>query len=79
MNDTVEGALIERLITLTSRWNAYEDIPKSQQIECLDIGKALHGLGGMAAMQNAYRTAHGHNRAAHVVQLYWHDIGDWQA
>lgn len=79
MNDTVEDALIEQLINLTSRWNAHEDIPKSQQIECRDIGKAIYGLGGMAAMQNAYRTAHGHNRAAHVVQLYWHDIGDWQA
>lgn len=45
MHDILQDALIARLISLTSCWNAHEDMPKSQQIECRDIGKALNGLG----------------------------------
>jgi hypothetical protein len=66
------------LIDLTKRWNQFEDIPRSQQLECADIGKRINAVGGFAAMQSAYREAKARNRSASVIQAYWHGIGDWQ-
>jgi hypothetical protein len=68
----------EQLIELTKRWNTFEDIPRSQQIECAEIGKRLNAQGGMQAMQKAYYAAKFHNKAASTIQAYWHGIGDWQ-
>lgn len=86
MSDTTEEIrkiqtqekLILRLITLTTEWNEHEDVPKSQQYKCRAIGEALHKLGGMSMMVEAYRDVHRLNRAATVVQAYWDGIGDWQ-
>lgn len=67
-----------QLCELTKRWNQHEDIPRSQQLECADIGKRINAAGGMAAMQEAYYAAKRINPAASVVAAYWHGIGDWQ-
>lgn len=86
MTDTTEDIrkirdqeeLTLRLIALTAEWNEHEDVPKSQQYKCRAIGEALHELGGMDMMVEAYRDVHRLNRAATVVQAYWDGIGDWQ-
>ena len=67
-----------QLRELTKRWNAYEEIPMSQQRECREIGRVLNALGGMALMQEAYYDAHGENRCASVVAAYWDGIGEWR-
>lgn len=69
---------ITQLCELTKRWTTYEDIPKSQQYECREIGKRLWSLGGMNAMMQAYYVAKGNNLAASTVQAYWDGIGDWR-
>lgn len=69
---------IEQLLDLTKRWNHYEDVPKSQQYECAEIGRRINASGGFAAMQDAYREAKSHNKAASVVAAYWDGIGDWR-
>ena len=66
------------LIALTTHWTEHEDVPGSQEGKCKEIGRRLHELGGMHAMQEAYREAKATNRAASVVQAFWHGIGDWQ-
>lgn len=76
--ETAKTLLIEQLKDLTKRWNDHEDIPRSQQLECADIGKKLNALGGMDLMTEAYYVAKGQNRAASPIQAYWHGIGDWQ-
>lgn len=68
----------KQLLDLTKRWNQFEDIPRSQQLECANIGKALNAQGGMDAMRTAYYEATAKNRAASVIAAYWHGIGDWQ-
>lgn len=78
MSGTPENALFEQLRALTKRWNAYEDVPRSQQLECTAIGRGLHGIGGEALMRDAYYDATASNRAASVIAAYWHGIGDWQ-
>ena len=75
--DTVHGE-VAKLIALTRNWNAHEDIPRSQQLECAEIGKRLYVAGGMKAMQDAYYQAKNANRYVSIIQAYWHGIGDWQ-
>ena len=70
--------LFAQLRELTKRWNEHEDIPKSQQYECREIGRKLNALGGMQLMVDAYYDARAHNRAASTVQAYWDGIGDWR-
>ena len=70
--------LFEQLRELTSRWNDHEDIQKSQQAECKAIGEKLNMIGGMPLMTEAYRFAKSHNNSVHVIQAYWHGVGDWQ-
>lgn len=67
-----------QLLDVTKRWNAYEDVPRSQQLECADIGKKLHAIGGTNLMREAYYDAKAINKAACVIAAYWHGIGDWQ-
>ncbi len=67
-----------QLLELTKRWNNHEDVPRSQQLECKAIGKNLNHVGGMSAMQDAYREARAANKDVHVIQAYWHGIGGWQ-
>lgn len=69
---------IAQLCELTKRWTIYEDIPKSQQHECREIGTRLWSLGGMNAMTQAYYAAKAENPAAITVQAYWDGIGDWR-
>lgn len=69
---------VEQLCELTKRWTQYEDVPRSQQLECTAIGKRIHAAGGMAAMQEAYYAAKRKNPVASVIAAYWHGIGDWQ-
>jgi hypothetical protein len=69
--------LFEKLKDLTKRWNAYEDVPGSQQAECRDLGKKLHAAGGMPLMREAYYEATAENRAASVIAAYWDGVGDW--
>jgi len=71
-------ALFDQLHELTKRWTTYEDIPRSQQLECTDIGKRIHALGKEALMRDAYYHATERNRAASVIAAYWDDIGDWR-
>jgi hypothetical protein len=77
-NSPQERALFDQLCELTKRWTAHEDIPRSQQLECTDIGKRIHALGKEALMRDAYYHVTRPNRAASVVAAYWHGIGDWQ-
>lgn len=70
--------LIEQLKDLTKRWNDHEDIPRSQQLECAEIGKKLNTIGGMDLMTEAYYAAKGQNRSASPIQAFWLGIGDWQ-
>lgn len=72
------SVLFLQLLDLTKRWTPYEDIPGSQQSDCRDIGKKLHGLGGEALMREAYYEATAANRAASVIAAYWDGIGDWR-
>lgn len=72
------AALRDRLCDLTKRWTAHEDVRKSEQAECREIGQKLNDLGGMDLMREAYREAHGRNRAASVIQAYWDGVGDWR-
>jgi len=71
-------ALTDQLCELTKRWTPYEDIPRSQQAECRDIGRKLHALGAEAAMRDAYYEATGRNRAAMVIAAYFDGIGEWR-
>ena len=71
-------AASEQLCELTKRWTIHEDIPRSQQSECRDIGRKLHGFGGEAAMRDAYYEAIGRNRAASMVAAYFDGIGEWR-
>lgn len=71
-------AIFTQLRELTRRWNEHEDIPRSQRLECRNIGEALHALGGEALMREAYYDAKSHNRAVTVIQAYWDGIGDWR-
>lgn len=70
--------LTNRLCELTKQWTEYEDVPRSQQAECRDIGRKIHALGGENAMREAYYAAKGQNRTASVVQAYWDGIGEWR-
>lgn len=70
--------LFERLCALTRNWNTYEDVPRSQQLECASIGREINALGGFSLMQEAYRHAKRKNNAVSVIQAYWNGIGDWQ-
>lgn len=70
--------LFSELRDLTKRWNAYEDIPRSQQLECKNIGHRLHADGGEALMRDAYYDATADNRAASVIAAYWDGIGEWR-
>ena len=71
------NALVEQLCDLTKRWNIYEDIPRSQQSECRQIGRQLYALGSEDAMRRAYYEATARNRAATVLAAYFDGIGDW--
>ena len=71
-------ALFAQLRELTRRWNTYEDIPRSQQLECRKIGTQLHAIGGEALMLDAYYDAKGQNLAASTIQAYWDGVGDWR-
>ena len=70
--------LIEQLLSLTEYWTEYEDVPTSQKSRCRVIGEELYKLGGVSAMRDAYYEAKGRNRAASVVQAFWHGVGEWQ-
>ena len=70
--------LFGQLRSLTKRCNEFEDIPRSQQIECRQIGEQLHAIGGKSVMQEAYYDAKSFNRAASVIAAYWDKVGDWQ-
>lgn len=72
------GELTDELCALTRYWNAYEDIPKSQQNECKAIGRKLHEAGGFRYMTDAYHHAKSQNRCASTIQAYWDGIGDWR-
>ena len=72
------GELFARLRALTRNWNDFEDIPRSQQLECTAIGKELNDLGGTALMREAYYDAKASNPHVHVIQAYWDGIGDWR-
>jgi hypothetical protein len=74
MSDELFGQLRE----LTKRWTIHEDIPKSQQYECREIGRKLNDAGGMRLMTEAYYDARGANPAASTVQAYWDGVGDWR-
>lgn len=71
------GDLTDELVNLTQYWNDHEDIPRSQQNRCKEIGKKLHEAGGTRFMRDAYYHAKARNRHVHVIQAYWHGIGDW--
>ncbi len=73
-----DQSVIDQLCELTKRWTAYEDIPKSQQAECRNIGRVLHAIGEETLMREAYYTAKAQNPAASVVAAYWDGIGVWQ-
>lgn len=70
--------LFEQLRALTRNWNTYDDIPESQQKECIQIGKRLHALGGEGLMRDAYYDAKAANVAVTVIQAYWDGIGEWR-
>jgi hypothetical protein len=72
-----QDELFERLCGLTKRWNEHDDIPKSQKLECRDIGRKLEKLGGVELMREAYYYAREQNRNIHYVQACWDGIGDW--
>ena len=74
--DTYE-ALTAQLCELTKRWNTWQDIPRSQQLECKKIGERLNAVGGKAMMTDAYYEAKSFNAAASVVRAYWNGVGDW--
>lgn len=76
--DKLRRDLIAQLVSLTSPWTTYEDIPGSQKSECQIIGKKLWNIGGMKLMQDAYYTAKNANPAASTIQAYWDGIGDWR-
>ena len=76
-NDRVP-MLVEQLCDLTKRWTPHEDVRKSEQSECIVIGRAIYATGGHQAMVDACREAHARNSAASVVAAFWHGIGDWQ-
>lgn len=71
-------ALTAQLVELTKRWTTYEDIPKSQQSECREIGRKLHAIGGEGLMREAYYAATGPNRAACTLAAYWDGVGEWR-
>lgn len=71
-------AATAQLCELTARWTTHEDIPRSQQFECREIGKRLWELGGIKAMRDAYYEAKGRNLAAVTVQAYWDGVGEWR-
>lgn len=75
---TEKTQLFTQLLDLTKRWNESEDIPRSQQLECADIGRKLNAMGGISLMREAYYYAKRPNRAASVIAAYWHGVGDWQ-
>lgn len=72
------GELTDQLCDLTRYWNDHEDVPKSQQAKCREIGKQLHAAGGYRFMTDAYYHAKSRNRFASTVQAYWDGIGDWR-
>lgn len=72
------GDLTDELVNLTQFWNDYEDIPKSQQRLCQDIGRRLHDAGGFRYMTDAYYHAKARNRYASTIQAYWDGIGNWR-
>jgi len=78
MTDTNRSVLIEQLRELSKDWNEYDLVPKSQQLECKQIGESLCTEGGIELMQDAYYDAKSRNRAASVIQAYWDGIGDWR-
>ena len=68
----------DQLCELTKRWTTFEDIPRSQQAECRNIGRKLHTLGGEQAMRDAFYEATARNRAATVLAAYFDGIGEWR-
>ena len=72
-----ETTLFAELRNLTQFWNAHEDVPKSQQIECRKIGERINAKGGQALMVKAYYDAKSANRHVAVIQAYWNGVGDW--
>lgn len=71
-------AAVRQLLELTKRWNNHEDVPRSQQIECRQIGERINAAGGMRAMIAAYDEATNANRDVRVIQAYWDGVGDWR-
>lgn len=72
------GDLTDELVNLTQYWNDHEDIPRSQQKICRQIGEKLHAAGGFRYMTDAYYNAKARNRHVHVIQAYWDGVGDWR-
>jgi hypothetical protein len=70
--------LFQQLFDLTRNWNSFEDVPRSQQIECRQIGEKLHADGGIEKMRSAYYAAKERNLHVHVIQAYWDKVGDWR-
>lgn len=70
--------LFVQLDELTRHWNEYEDVPRSQQLKCREIGRQLYAIGREDLMREAYYHAKANNRAASVVAAYFDGIGDWQ-
>lgn len=70
--------LTNSLKNLCKDWNEHDLVPEEQKAKCREIGEALHKLGGMMLMQEAYYAARGRNRSASVIQAYWDGVGDWR-
>jgi hypothetical protein len=73
-----EWQLIDRLLTLTRDWNAFDLVDEQVKQECRLIGEELDKLGGYDLMLYAYRTARAANKCSTAVQAYWDGVGAWR-
>lgn len=78
MKAETREVLFSELRRVTEQWNTHEDVPKSQQALCRQIGVRLHALGGEELMREAYYDAKDNNRYVTAIQAYWDGIGDWR-
>jgi len=70
--------LFAELCKVTANWNRFDDIPDGQRAAVRSIGQKLHAIGGEAVMREAYYHAKAANPFVHLIQSYWHGIGDWR-
>jgi hypothetical protein len=69
---------MQQLEAITTDWSFDEDISPKQKKECIEIGKKLNELGGIALMRKAYYQSARKNRAVGALNVFWHGIGEWQ-